>query len=71
MFDSGVNAEKGVNPASAFLESATHRYKIAQADAAAGTDVIALGNPSMELRFVWDDDQKLYRTLAPQSFTLQ
>jgi len=24
----------------------------------------------MELRFVWDDDQKLYRTLAPQSFTL-
>ena len=70
VFDSGVNAEKGVNPASAFLESATHRYKIAQADAAAGTDVIASGNPSMELRFVWDDDQKLYRTLAPQSFTL-
>ena len=50
VFDSAVDDEKALNPASAFLESATHRYKIAQTDAAAGTDYIASGNPSMELR---------------------
>ena len=56
-----------VSPSSLFIESSTHRYLIA---GGRPNDRITTAASDMTLRFVWDDDERLYRTLSEKTFII-
>ena len=57
-------------PGTCFIESGTNQWRV---DAAAGgADAVTTeADDDMNLRFVWDDDQKLYKTVQDYVFTLR